>query len=116
MSDYTEYLGKQQRAKDIEAARVRGWGYFLGAYLTGPIWPGLVASRTGAWAPFWGGLALGVCSLPLAALDLGIITSVPAAGLGTYIMAQKSNEKRRPLNVVSPEEADMLRFRDFDGK
>ena len=64
MSDYTEYLAKQQRAKDIECARVRGWGYFLGAYLTGPIWPGLVASRTGAWAPFWGGLALGVCSLP----------------------------------------------------
>ena len=106
----------QRKMNDIENARCRTWAYFTGAYLTGPIWPGLVASRTGAWAPFWGGLALGVCSLPLAALDLGIITSVPAAGLGTYIMAQKSNEKRRLLNVVSPEEADMLRFRDFDGK
>ena len=39
MSDtsYTEYLVRKQRATDIEQARVRGWAYFLGAYLTGPI-------------------------------------------------------------------------------
>ena len=113
MSDYTEYLAKQQRAKDIEAARVRGWGYFLGAYLTGPIFPAIVASRTNKWGPFWGGLALGVCSLPFAALDLGIITSVPAAALGTAMMSSKATTARRRLDIVSPEEADLLRFKDM---
>ena len=83
MTDYTDYAGKKARFEDIQTARVRGWGYFLGAYLTGPIWPAVIASRTNRWSPFWGGLALGVVSLPFAALDLGIITSVPAAALGT---------------------------------
>ena len=38
-NDYNEYQAKQEELHDIETARVRGWGYFLGAYLTGPIWP-----------------------------------------------------------------------------
>ena len=113
MSDYTEYAGKKARFEDIQTARVRGWGYFLGAYLTGPIWPAIIASRTNKWSPFWGGLALGVVSLPLAVADLGIITSVPAAALGTAMMAGKSSEARRRLDIVGPEEADLLRFKDL---
>jgi hypothetical protein len=35
---------------------------------------------------------------------------VPAAGLGTYLMAEKSKEKRRKLNVISPEQADVIKF------
>ena len=108
-----EYLAKQVRARDIETARVRGWGYFLGAYLTGPIWPGLVANRTGQWTPFWVGLGLGVITLPLAAADLGLLSSIPAAGVGTAVMASKSKAKRQELDVISPEQADVLRFKDF---
>lgn len=109
-SKSAEYLVRREKMRDIETARVRGWGYFLGAYLTGPIWPGMVANRTGEWAPFWVGLGLGVVSLPLAAFDLGILTSIPAAGVGTAMMAQKSQEKRRQLDVLTPEEADMMLF------
>ena len=112
-SSSLEYLAKQVRARDIETARVRGWGYFLGAYVTGPIWPALVANRTGQWTPFWVGLGIGVCSLPFAALDLGFISSIPAAGVGTAIMASKSKQKRQELDVISPEQADVLRFKDF---
>lgn len=115
-TDYSDYLLRQQRAKDIETARVRGWAYFLGAYLTGPIFPGIVAARTSNWTPFWVGLAAGVISLPFAAIDLGLVSSIPAAGIGTAMASAKAQEKRRALNVVSPEEADLLRFRDFDGK
>ena len=114
MTDYNEYAGKKARHEDIETARVRGWGYFLGAYLTGPIWPGVIAARTNRWAPFWGGLALGVVTLPLAVADLGVITSVPAAALGTAMMSSKSQESRRRLNVVGPEEAELLRFQNLD--
>ena len=112
-SSSLEYLAKQVRARDIETARVRGWGYFLGAYVTGPIWPALVANRTGQWTPFWVGLGIGVCSLPFAALDLGFISSIPAAGVGTAMMASKSKAKRQELDVISPEQADVLRFKDF---
>ena len=112
-SSSLEYLAKQVRARDIETARVRGWGYFLGAYVTGPIWPALVANRTGQWTPFWVGLGIGVCSLPFAALDLGFISSIPAAGVGTAMMASKSKQKRQELDVISPEQADVLRFKDF---
>ena len=112
-SDYNTYLEKQEELTDIETARVRGWGYFLGAYLTGPIWPAVIATRTKKWTPFWAGLGLGVVSLPLVALDLGIISSVPAAGLGTYLMAEKSKEKRRKLGIHSPEQADVLKFSKF---
>ena len=104
---------RMDRHYDVEIARTRGWAYFLGSYLTGPIFPAIVANRTKVWTPFWVGLGLGVASLPLAALDLGILSSVPAAAAGTAMMAKKSEEKRRKLNVVSPEQADLLRFKNF---
>lgn len=113
LNDYNEYQAKQEELADIETARVRGWGYFLGAYLTGPIWPAVIATRTKKWTPFWAGLGLGVVSLPFAALDLGIISSVPAAGLGTYLMAEKSKEKRRKFNILTAEQADVLKFSKF---
>ena len=114
MSEFSGTYGeKLQRLEDVETARARGWAYFLGAYLTGPIFPGIVAARTKKWVPFWAGLGLGVVSLPFAALDLGILTSIPAAGLGTALMAQESQKARRRLDIVSPEEADLLRFRDI---
>ena len=113
LNSYEQYQAKQEELADIETARCRAWGYFLGAYLTGPIWPAVIATRTKKWTPFWAGLGLGVCSLPFLALDLGIISSVPAAGLGTYLMAEKSKEKRRKLGIHSPEQADVLKFSNF---
>ena len=113
-SKSAEYFMRRERMRDIETARVRGWGYFLGSYLTGPIWPGLVANRTGQWAPFWVGLGVGVVSLPFAFFDLGILSSIPAAGAGTFMMSQKSQQKRRELEIIRPEEADMMLFsKDF---
>ena len=114
MSDTTPSFGeKLQRIEDVETARSREWAYFLGAYLTGPIFPGIVAARTKKWVPFWAGLGLGVVSLPFAALDLGLLTSIPAAGLGTALMAQESQKARRRLDILTPEEADLLRFSDL---
>jgi len=109
-TDYAAYEAKQREMADIETARCRAWGYMLGAYFTGPIWPAVIASRTKCWTPFWAGLGLGVLTLPFVALDLGLLSSVPAAGLGTYLMAEKSKEKRRKLNVISPEQADVIKF------
>ena len=113
VNETLEYMAKVQDVKDIQTARVRGWGYFVGAYFTGPIWPAVIANRTGEWTPFWVGLGLGVVSLPFAFLDLGIISSVPAAGLGTYLMAEKSKEKRRKFNILTAEQADVLKFSKF---
>ncbi len=113
-SDYNTYMEKQQELADIETARCRAWGYALGAYFTGPIWPGVIAARTKQWTPFWAGLALGVVSLPFVALDLGILSSLPATGLGTYLMAEKSKEKRRKLGIHSPEQADIIKFNSFN--
>ena len=114
-SNYSDYLAARQDARDIDTARCRGWAYALGAYFTGPIWPGVIAARTGEWAPFGVGLALGVVGLPFAALDLGIISSIPATVAGTVMMAKKSEEKRAKLGIVSPEEADMLKFSRLNG-
>ena len=109
----TTPVSLQRKMTDIENARVRTWAYALGAYFTGPILPGVIAARTKNWTPFWAGLALGVVSLPFAAMDLGLISSVPAAALGTALQANKSNKKREELGIVSPEEADLLRFKQF---
>ena len=103
----------ERKMTDIENARVRTWAYALGAYFTGPIVPGIIAARTKNWTPFWAGLALGVCSLPFVAVDLGLISSIPATALGTALQASKSNKKREELGIVSPEEADLLRFKQF---
>jgi len=112
-SDNNNYIERQTHLHDVETARVRGWGYFLGSYLTGPIWPAVIASRTKCWTPFWAGLGLGVITLPFAFLDASIISSIPAAGLGTYLMAEKSKEKRRKLDILTPEQADVLKFKEF---
>ena len=109
----TTPVSLQRKMTDIENARVRTWAYALGAYFTGPILPGVIAARTKNWTPFWAGLALGVVSLPVAFADLGIISSIPAAALGTALQASKSNKKREELGIVSPEEADLLRFKQF---
>jgi len=103
----------QRKMTDIENARVRTWAYALGAYFTGPIFPFIVANRTKSWTPFWAGLGLGIISLPLASMDLGILTSLPATALGTALQASKSQKKRDELGIVSPEEADLLRFKQF---
>jgi len=103
----------QRRMTDVENARVRTWAYALGAYFTGPIFPFIVANRTKSWTPFWAGLALGTASLPFAFMDLGILTSLPATALGTALQASKSQKKRDELGIVSPEEADLLRFKQF---
>ena len=113
LNEYEQYQKAQEELADIETARVRGWGYFLGAYFTGPIWPAVIATRTKKWTPFWASLGLGILSLPFAAADLGIISSVPAAGLGTYLMAEKSKEKRRKFNILTAEQADVLKFSKF---
>ncbi len=113
LNEYEQYQKAQEELADIETARVRGWGYFVGAYFTGPIWPAVIATRTKKWTPFWAGLGLGVLSLPIAAMDLGILSSVPAAGLGTYLMAEKSKEKRRKFNILTAEQADVLKFSKF---
>ena len=113
LNEYEQYQKAQNELADIETARVRGWGYFLGAYFTGPIWPAVIATRTKKWTPFWASLGLGILSLPFAAADLGIISSVPAAGLGTYLMAEKSKEKRRKFGILTPEQADVLKFSKF---
>ena len=113
-NDYVAQLAKEQELADIETARVRGWAYFAGAYLTGPIWPLVIATRTKSWTPFWAGLGLGVISLPFAFLDATVISSIPAAGLGTYLMAEKSKEKRRKLSIISPEQADAVKFSKFN--
>lgn len=107
---YEEYNKKREELETIEAARVRTWGYALGAYFTGPIWTAYIANRTNQWAPFWVGLGVGVLSLPLAVFDLGLVTSVPAAATCTIMMKNKSDEKRRKLNIHTPQQADMLKF------
>ncbi len=112
-AEYMAYEARQQQMTDVEAARVRGWAYFAGAYLTGPVFPLIIATRTKCWGPFWFSTALGVLSLPFAFLDATVLSSIPAAGLGTYLMAEKSKEKRRKLNIITPEQADVLKFTSF---
>ena len=108
--NYQEYEAKQKELAEIETARCRAWGYALGSYFTGPIWPAVIAVRTKEWTPFWAGLALGVVTFPAVFLDAGIISSIPATGLGTYLMAEKSKEKRRKLGIIAPEQADAIKF------
>ena len=112
-TNYESILAQEKEIQEIDTARVRTWAYFAGAYVTGPIWPAVIASRTKCWTPFWAGLALGTATLPLAFLDLGFISSIPAAGLGTYLMAEKTKEKRRKLGIVCPEQADVIKFSKF---
>ena len=106
---------RTEQIKDLDTARVRLWAYGLGAYLTGPIFPGIVAARTKEWMPFWIGLGAGVVCLPFAAIDLGLLSSVPAAGVAVAAQASKTNKKRKQYGVVMPEQADskMMKLMDF---
>ena len=106
---------RTEQIKDLETARVRLWAYGLGAYLTGPIFPGIIAARTKEWMPFWIGLGAGVICLPFAAIDLGLLSSVPAAGVAVAAQASKTNKKRQQYGVLMPEQADskMMKLMDF---
>ena len=106
---------RTEQIKDLDTARVRLWAYGLGAYLTGPIFPGIIAARTKEWMPFWIGLGAGVVCLPFAAIDLGLLSSVPAAGVAVAAQASKTNKKRKQYGVMMPEQADskMMKLMDF---
>lgn len=112
-TNYAELSARQEHHLDVETARVRVWGYALGAYFTGPIWTGVIAARTKKWGPFCWGLGLGVVGLPFAFLDLGLLSSVPATVVATATMNAQVEEKRRKLQVISPEQADMLRWAQY---
>ena len=99
-----------QRTKDLQAARCRHWGYFLGAYITGPIWPAIIANRSGQWKPFWVGLFLGIITLPFYKNDWGVISALPAATVSTVMMAGISQEKRRLIGASSGKQADAMYF------
>jgi hypothetical protein len=107
--------GRMEQIKDLDTARVRLWAYGLGAYLTGPIFPGIVAARTKEWMPFWIGLGAGVICLPFAAVDLGLLSSIPATGVAVAAQASKTNKKRMKYGVSMPEQADskMMKLMDF---
>jgi len=111
---YAEFLEAREAMRDIDTARCRMWAYALGAYFTGPIWTGVIAARTGKWMPFTVGLGLGVVSLPLVAIDLGILSSVPATAACTVMMAKEAEKKRKKLGVLCPEQADMLKFANLN--
>ena len=106
---------RTEQIKDLDTARVRIWAYGLGAYLTGPIFPGIVAARTKEWMPFWIGLAAGVVCLPFAAVDLGLLSSIPATGVAMAAQASKTNKKRLKYGISMPEQADskMMKLMDF---
>ena len=106
---------RTEQIKDLETARVRLWAYGLGAYLTGPIFPGIIAARTKEWVPFWIGLGAGVVCLPFAVMDMGIVSSVPAAAVAVAAQASKTNKKRTKYGVIMPEQADskMMKLMDF---
>ena len=107
--------GRTEQIKDLDTARVRLWAYGLGAYFTGPIYPGIIAARTKEWMPFWVGLAAGVVCLPFAAIDLGLLSSIPATGVAVAAQASKTNKKRQKYAVLMPEQADskMMKLMDF---
>ena len=113
MTDTNNYAEKQARLEDIECARTREWAYFLGAYLTGPIVPAWYYLRNKKLAPFLGGLAAGVITFPLALFDLGIFTSLPAAGFAAGMMHQEAKKSRRKLELFNAEQADMLKMKEF---
>ena len=106
---------RTEQIKDLDTARVRLWAYGLGAYFTGPIYPGIIAARTKEWMPFWVGLAAGVVCLPFAAIDLGLLSSLPATGVAVAAQASKTNKKRQQYAVLMPEQADskMMKLMDF---
>ena len=58
---------------------------------------------------------LGLVCLPFAAIDLGLLSSVPAAGVAVAAQASKTNKKRLKYGVTMPEQADskMMKLMDF---
>lgn len=113
MTDSTDFDAKQARLEEIECARTREWAYFLGAYLTGPIVPAWYYFRNKKAVPFLGGLALGVATLPFIFLDVGIFSSIPAAGLGTALMHSEAKKSRRKIQALTAEQADVMRMKEF---
>lgn len=113
MTTFEEYQAKQERAEDIECARRREWAYFLGAYLTGPIVPAIYWYKDKKNMPFLVGFAAGVVTLPFMLIDMGLFSSLPAAGIATAAMHSESKKSRRKLEVVTAEQADYLKMKEF---
>ena len=107
---------RTEQIKDLETARVRLWAYGLGALISLVLsFPGIIACSYQRVDAVLDWSRSGVICLPFAALDLGLLSSVPAAGVAVAAQASKTNKKRQQYGVMMPEQADskMMKLMDF---
>ena len=95
-------------AKDVRLAAVRQGIAITSHIICGPFAAGYYGSKTGYWTPVLASTGLAILSLPIALIDFGFTFAVAPPAAATVLLCTKSNEKRRKLGIMMPEQADAM--------
>ena len=93
---------------DLKLARVRQGINGLAHFIAGPIASVAYGVKTGYWVPTLAATGVAVVTAPIALADFGLTFFVAPPVTSCLIMCTKSNEKRRQLGIMMPEQADAM--------
>jgi len=93
---------------DLKLARVRQGINGLAHFIAGPIASVAYGAKTGYWVPTLAATGVAVVTAPMALVDFGLTFAFAPPVTSCLLMCTKSNEKRRQLGIMMPEQADAM--------
>jgi hypothetical protein len=108
--DYQEHLKKVQEINEIKQARVRGYGVCLTHFFLAPVASVYYAVSTNYWKPFLFASGVAALGVPVALVDYGLTLAIAPPVTSAAMVLANTNEKRRKLEIISPDQADAMMF------
>lgn len=107
--DNVEFKDKMDRLNDAKQARVRlGISWLLHMFTVPPIVSLVYSVKTNYWVPTIAATGAAAVTLPLALFDYGLTFAVAPPVTSAVLLTTRSQEKRRKLGILGPEQADVM--------
>lgn len=107
--DNTEFKQNLERLGDAKQARIRnGLSWVLHLFTLPPVVSLVYGAKTNYWVPTLAATGVAAVTLPFSLIDYGITFAVAPPITSAVLLQTKSQEKRRKLGIVGPEEADII--------
>jgi len=107
--DNNEFKLKLEQLNDAKQARVRlGIAWVLHMFVVPPVTSLVYSVKTNYWMPFIAASGAAAVALPISLVDYGITLAVAPPVTSAVLLTTRSQEKRRKLGIMGPEQADKI--------
>ena len=108
---YDDFLAEKKESDCIKQARVRQGAMAAGHLIVPPIVSAVYAVKTNNWLPTIAASGAAVVTIALdAGMGIPIFTWTVPPAISALMISNKSNDARKRLGIVMPEQADKLLY------